>query len=144
MKSTPVITNALVPALGRFLLAAIFLVSGIGKALAPSATIGYIESLGLPAPMLGYVGALSLELLASLFLMLGYRTRLVAVLLAGYSVITAIIFHHALGDQNQMFHFLKNMAMAGGLLQVVAYGAGAWSLDSRAQESAEGAVRSLR
>ena len=59
------------------------------------------------------------------------KLTLVAALLAVYSIITALIFHHALGDQNQMFHFLKNLAMAGGLLQVAAFGAGPLSLDAR-------------
>ncbi|MCM3605466.1 DoxX family protein [Cupriavidus pauculus] len=112
-------------------MAAIFLVSGVGKLAAPAATMGYIASVGLPAPALGLIGALILELAGAALLAAGYKTRLVALLLAGYAVVTALIFHHALGDQNQMFHFLKNLAMAGGLLQVVAFGAGAFSLDNR-------------
>lgn len=119
------------PFIGRILIATIFLVSGFGKLMAPGATMGYISSLGLPAPLLGYVGALALELAGSVLLIAGYRTRLVAGLLTAYAVATALIFHHALGDQNQMFHFLKNLAMAGGLLQVVFYGAGAFSIDNR-------------
>ncbi|MNT93096.1 Inner membrane protein YqjF [compost metagenome] len=63
-------------------------------------------------------------------MIVGYKTRLVALLLAAYAVVTALIFHHALADQNQMFHFLKNLAMAGGLLQVVAFGPGPFSLDN--------------
>lgn len=120
-----------VPAIGRTLIAAIFLISGFGKLMAPGATMAYIGSLGLPAPALGLIGALVLELAGAALLVLGYKTRLVALLLAAYAVVTALIFHHALADQNQMFHFLKNLAMAGGLLQVVAFGAGAFSLDNR-------------
>lgn len=120
-----------VPAIGRTLIAAIFLISGLGKLMAPGATMAYIGSLGLPAPALGLIGALVLELAGAALLVLGYKTRLVALLLAAYAVVTALIFHHALADQNQMFHFLKNLAMAGGLLQVVAFGAGAFSLDNR-------------
>nr|WP_280519624.1 DoxX family protein [Cupriavidus pauculus] len=123
--------RTVVPAVGRILMAAIFLVSGIGKLAAPAATMGYIASVGLPAPALGLIGALILELAGAALLAAGYKTRLVALLLAGYAAVTALIFHHALGDQNQMFHFLKNLAMAGGLLQVVAFGAGAFSLDNR-------------
>lgn len=81
-----------------------------------------------------------LELVGSVLLGLGYRTRLVAALLAAYAVATALIFHHALADQNQLFHFLKNLAMAGGLLQVVAFGAGAFSLDNRRAPVATAAV----
>ncbi|MFL9965979.1 DoxX family protein [Paraburkholderia sediminicola] len=107
-----------------------FLVSGFGKLMAPGLIIGYIASLGLPAPMLDYLGSMTLELIASVLLVVGYRTRFIAALLAVYSIVTALIFHHALGDQNQMFHFLNNLAMAGGLLQVVAFGAGAYSIDN--------------
>ena len=102
---------------------------------APGATQGYIASVGLPAPLLSYLGALAIELGGGLMLVLGYRTRLAALGLAAFSVISAFVFHHALGDQNQMFHFLKNIAMAGGLLQVVAFGPGAFSIDSRRQAS---------
>lgn len=123
--------RSIVPAIGRILIAAIFLISGLGKLMAPGATMAYIGSLGLPAPALGLIGALVLELAGAALLLLGYKTRLVALLLAAYAVVTALIFHHALADQNQMFHFLKNLAMAGGLLQVVAFGAGAFSLDNR-------------
>ncbi len=125
------LTHPAIPAIGRTLIAAIFLISGIGKLMAPGATMAYIGSLGLPAPALGLLGALVLELAGAVLLVVGYRTRLVALLLAAYAVVTALIFHHALADQNQMFHFLKNVAMAGGLLQVVAFGAGAFSLDNR-------------
>lgn len=131
MNSTSANSNQTLPLIGRILIAAIFLVSGFSKLTAPGATIGYIASLGMPAPLLGYLGSMTLELVGSVLLIVGYRTRLVAVLLAAYSIITALIFHHALGDQNQMFHFLKNVAMAGGLIQVVAFGAGAFSFDNR-------------
>ncbi len=119
------------PAIGRVLLAAIFIFSGIGKALAPAGTIGYIESVGLPFATLALVGAVAIELGGGVMLALGIKTRLVAAALAAFSVLTALVFHNALGDQNQLIHFLKNIAMAGGLLQVVAFGAGAYSVDAR-------------
>ena len=131
MNATSANSYPTLPLIGRILIAAIFLVSGFSKLTAPAATIGYIGSLGLPVPLVGYLGSMILELVGSVLLVIGYRTRLVAVLLAVYSIVTALIFHHALGDQNQMFHFLKNVAMAGGLIQVAAYGAGAFSFDSR-------------
>lgn len=121
-----------VPAIGRVLLAAIFIFSGIGKALAPSGTIGYIESAGLPFATLGLVAAIAIELGGGVMLALGVKTRLVAALLAAFSVVTALVFHNALGDQNQLIHFMKNIALAGGLLQVVAFGAGAYSVDAAA------------
>ncbi|WP_423761588.1 DoxX family protein [Burkholderia sp. NLJ2] len=124
------ITQAL-PLVGRVLIALLFLISGLGKLAAPGATIGYIASLGLPAPVLGFLGALILELAGGVLLVVGYRVRPVAALLVVYSVATALIFHHALSDQNQLFHFFKDVAIAGGLLQIVANGAGAFSIDRR-------------
>lgn len=123
--------NSVLPFVGRILLAAIFIVSSLGKIAAPEATQGYIASVGLPAPLLGYLAAVAIELGGGLLLLAGYRTRAVALGLAVFSIVSALIFHHALGDQNQLFHFLKNLAMAGGLIQVVAFGAGAFSIDNR-------------
>ena len=124
--------QSIVPAIGRVLLAAIFIFSGIGKALAPAGTIGYIESAGLPFATLGLIAAIAIELGGGVMLALGIKARLVALGLAIFSVVTALVFHHALGDQNQLIHFMKNIAMAGGLLQVVAFGAGAYSVDAAA------------
>ena len=124
-------TTSSLPAIGRLLLAAIFLLSGVGKIAAPDATIGYIAAMGLPLPTLGYIVAIAVEIGGGLALVLGFQTRIVALALALFSVVTGLIFHHAIGDQNQMIHLLKNFAMAGGLLQVVAFGAGAYSLDNR-------------
>lgn len=124
------LNQSAVPAIGRVLLAAIFIFSGIGKALAPEGTIGYIESVGLPFATLALAAAVAIELGGGVMLALGIKTRLVAAALAAFSVVTALVFHNALGDQNQLIHFLKNIAMAGGLLQVVAFGAGAYSVDS--------------
>jgi len=93
--------------------------------------IGYIGSVGLPFPELALAAAIAVEILGGAALIAGYRTRLIAGLLAVFSVVTALIFHSALADQNQFIHFFKNIAMAGGLLQVVAFGAGRFSLDAR-------------
>lgn len=123
--------QSILPATGRVLLAAIFVMSGVGKLMAPAATIGYIQSAGLPFASAALVAAIAVELGGGLMLALGIKTRLVAIGLALFSVITGLAFHSAIGDQNQMIHLLKNFAMAGGLLQVVAFGAGAYSLDQR-------------
>ena len=122
---------AAVPAVGRILMSAIFLVSGAGKLAAPAATLAQIEAVGLPLPPAAYAAATLVEIVGGLLLIAGYRTRLVALALAVFSVATAVTFHAAFGDQNQMVHFLKNLAMAGGLLQVAAFGAGPLSLDAR-------------
>ena len=127
--------SGVVPFVGRILVAAIFILSGLGKIGAPAATQGYIAAMGMPAPLLAYIGAVVVELGGGLLLLAGYRTKLVAAALAAFSIVTAFIFHHALADQNQMIHFLKNFAMAGGLLQFVAYGAGRISVDGRVASS---------
>jgi putative oxidoreductase len=128
-------SNSVLPLVGRLLLAAIFLVSAFGKLTAPGPTQGFIASVGLPMPVLSYMAAVIIELGGGLMLLTGYRTRLAATVLAAFSVISALVFHHALGDQNQLFHFLKNLAMAGGLVQVIAFGAGSFSFDNRPQVS---------
>lgn len=118
-----------ISALGRVGLALIFLLSGIGKLTAPEATQGYIASMGLPFPQGAYWAAVLVELLGGVALALGLRAHVVAAVLAVFSVATALVFHAQFADQNQMIHFLKNIAMAGGLLQVVAFGGGSFSLD---------------
>jgi putative oxidoreductase len=123
-------TSGAVPLAGRIGIAAIFILSGLSKLSAPAATIGYIQSAGLPLPQLGYAIAVLVELVGASALILGYRTRQVAGVLAAFSIATALAFHAALGDQNQFIHFFKNVAIAGGLLNVMAFGGGAWSLDA--------------
>jgi putative oxidoreductase len=133
--TTPSTTSRFVPAFGRLLMGTIFLASGLGKLAAPAATLGYIESAGLPLPVAALAASIVVEVGGSLLLIAGYRTRLVALVLAVFSVVTAFAFHTAFADQNQMIHFLKNLAMAGGLLQVVTFGAGSLSLDNRADRA---------
>lgn len=124
-------TPSSLPAIGRLMMSVIFLLSGVGKIAAPEMTIGYIASMGLPFATLGMILAVIIEIGGGLLLAFGFQTRATALVLAIFSVATGLVFHHAIGDQNQMIHLLKNVAMAGGLLQVVAFGAGAFSLDSR-------------
>ena len=92
-------------------------------------TLGYIASAGLPLPLIGYLIAIGVELGGGMLLVVGYQTRIVAIVMTIFTIATAVSFHHDFADQNQMIHFLKNVAMAGGLLQVVAFGAGAFSID---------------
>lgn len=125
------VITAAAPAVGRVMLSAIFLLSAASKLAAPSMTIGYIASVGLPLPEVAFGLAVVVELLGGLTLIAGLQTRLVALALAGFSIATALIFHNQLGDQNQFIHFFKNVAMAGGLLQVAAFGGGRFSLDAR-------------
>ncbi|UTY59575.1 DoxX family protein [Massilia sp. erpn] len=125
------LNTAVLPLAGRLLMALIFVFSAIGKISAPAATMGYISAMGLPFPALGLAGAIGVELIGGLLLAFGYQTRIVALGLAAFSVVTAVLFHGAIGDQNQLIHLLKNLAMAGGLLQIAAFGPGNLSLDAR-------------
>ena len=120
-----------VAAFGRLLLAAIFLISGVGKILAPAMTQGYIAAAGLPLPLVAYLIAIAVEVGGSILLILGFQTKLAALALAIFSVAAAVGFHHDFADQNQLIHFFKNIAMAGGLLQLAAFGPGALSIDAR-------------
>jgi putative oxidoreductase len=117
-------------AVGRVLLAALFLLSGFAKLSGPAATIAYIESSGMPFPKLAYLGALAVELGLASLLVLDVRTRLVAVLMAAFTVVTAVMFHSSLGDQGQFVNFFKNISIAGGLLQIAAFGEGMLSIDA--------------
>lgn len=136
MKTATNNNTALFSAAGRILLATIFIFSALGKIAAPAATIGYIQSSGLPLATLGFALAVAVELGGGLLLVLGVKTRWVAAALAAFSVVTGLAFHNEVGDQNQLIHLLKNFAMAGGLLQVVAFGAGAFSIDARTSRPA--------
>ena len=118
-----------VAAAARVLLAALFLVSGVEKVFAPAMIEGYIASAGLPFPSLVYAITVVIEVGAGALLLVGFRARLMAGVLAAFTVAAALIFHRALGDPNQFVHFMKNLAIAGGLLHVAAVGAGAFSLD---------------
>jgi putative oxidoreductase len=116
---------------GRVLLATIFVLSGLGKVADPSGTIAYISAAELPLPQLAYAGAVAVELGGGIALILGYRTRIVAAALALFALLTAVTFHSDLADQNQFIQFFKNIAIAGGLLQLAGSGGGRLSLDAR-------------
>ena len=115
---------------GRILLASIFLISGLGKIGSYSATAGYMDTTGIPGELLPVV--IAFEVLAAIALVVGWRTRLTAFLLAGFTLLSGLVFHSNFADQMQMIMFLKNVAIAGGLLILVANGAGRLSLDRRA------------
>jgi putative oxidoreductase len=114
---------------GRVLISAIFLVAGLNKVTGYAGTQAYMESMGVPGALLPLV--IVLEVFGALAIIAGWRTRVVAFLLAGFSVVSALLFHGALGDPTQFILFMKNLAMAGGFLFLVARGAGEWSLDAR-------------
>jgi len=121
---------------GRVLIASLFLITGIGKITGYAGTQAYMASQGVPGALLPLV--IALEVGGGLAIVLGWHTRLVAALLAGFSIAAALIFH-AGGDMTQQLMLMKNFAIAGGFLFLVARGAGEWSLDARtAARSAPG------
>ena len=128
------------PFAGRLLIGLPFAMSGLGKLGSYAATTGLIGAVGLPFPLVAFAVAVVVELGGGLLLIAGYQARAVALALAVFSVATAIAFHSNFADQNQMIHFLKNVMMAGGLLQIAAFGAGALRLDTRASNAVPHAV----
>jgi putative oxidoreductase len=133
-------TQNLTELTGRILLAAIFLIAGINKVGGYAGTQGYMEAMGVPGVLLPLV--IAFEVVGAIAIIVGWRTRLFAFLLAGFSLLSALLFHRALGDQTQFILFMKNVAIAGGFLLLVARGAGGWSLDARrASPSAPGRER---
>lgn len=114
---------------GRTLIAAIFLISGIGKIAGYSGTAAWMESMGVPGALL--LPTIVLEIGGALAIVAGWQTKFVALALAGFSLIAGILFHGDFADQMQQIMFLKNVAIAGGFLFLAVNGAGAWSLDAR-------------
>ena len=119
------------PFAGRLLIGLPFAFSGFGKLAAAGATRQMIAAAGLPFPLLALAIAIAVELGGGLLLIAGYRVRVIASALAVFAIATALSFHTNFADQNQMIHFLKDVMIAGGLLQIVAFGAGALSIDNR-------------
>jgi len=116
---------------GRFFLSLIFIATGAGKmAEMGASTIAYMEAVGVPG-FLFWPSAL-FELLAGIAILIGYRTKFFAMLLAGFCVLTAVMFHADFSDQIQMILFMKNLAMAGGFMMLMRFGAGEFSMDNKA------------
>jgi putative oxidoreductase len=126
--------NRFGPLAGRILLALIFVIAGYGKITGFDGTVGYIASKGLPLPQLAAIGAIFVELGGGIMLIVGWKARWAAAAMLVFTAIAAIIFHNfwaAAADQaqDQTIHFMKNLAMMGGLLYVVVHGSGPFSLD---------------
>lgn len=122
--------------IGRLALAALFLPAGIGKLTGFEGTVGYIASVGLPFATLGAIIAAVVEIGGGVALILGYRVRIAALALAVFTVAASVIFHAywAVAPEQafmQQLLFNKNIAVTGGLLVLVAHGAGAFALDGR-------------
>ena len=115
--------------LGRVLMSAIFISAGYNKAISPSATMAMMGHYGLPLPGAAYAVTLIVELGFGIVFLIGFRARLTALVLAVWCIATAMVAHYHPGDTGQMIHFMKNVCMAGGFLQVAASGAGRFSVD---------------
>ena len=114
--------------IGRLLLSMIFIFSGFTKITGYAATQGYMESMGVPGMLLPLV--IAVELLSGIAILLGFKARLVAILMAGFSIVSALLFHQFWIDESQMNPFMKNIAMAGGFLMIFAHGPGSYSIDN--------------
>ncbi len=108
---------------------AIFIWAGYGKAMAPSATMAAFGHYGLPLPGVAYAIALLIEIGAGALFLVGFKARLTGLILAAWCIATAMVAHYHPGNRDAMIHFMKNVCMAGGFLQVVAFGAGRFSVD---------------
>ena len=125
----------------RLLLVALFLPAGIGKLTGFEGTVGYIASVGLPLPTAGAALALVVEIVGSVALLLGWHTRAASLVLAAFTLVASYFFHafwSVPADQVMVTQllFYKNVAVAGGLLALVASGAGGWSIDARREPAA--------
>lgn len=138
----PVTPNvAILTLFGRICLTAIYLLSGFGKVMDPSGTQGYMASKGMPMIPFLFVVAIIFELVGGLSVLLGIKARWGATMLIVFTLTAGIIFHNfwAVPEaemQGQMIHFLKNLAMIGGLMFVAGFGPGPLSFDARRGERA--------
>ncbi|MFL0800188.1 MAG: DoxX family protein [Agarilytica sp.] len=121
--------TASIDLLGRIGLAAIFALAGINKIQYFDGNAQYMASAGLPEFLLPAV--IIFELVGAIFILMGFQLRTTAIALAGFSVVTAFMFHYNLADQIQFIMFFKNIAIAGGFLVLAAHGAGRFSVDAR-------------
>ena len=115
--------------LGRLLMSAIFIQGGFHKAMAPTAMMALMTKLNMPMVGAGYVLTVAVELLGGIAFLIGFRPRLMALVLAAWCIATGLAVHYHPGDTQQMIHFMKNVCMAGGFLQIVAFGAGRFALN---------------
>lgn len=113
--------------LGRILISSIFIYAGYTKLMGIEGTQGYMESAGVPGVLVYSV--IALELVGGILILLGWFTRVIAFLLAGFCILAAVIFHNNFSDTIQLILFLKNLGLAGGFLFLVAFGPGKLSID---------------
>jgi len=115
--------------IGRIFLSALFLINGISKILYYEGTLEYMENFNVPGYLL--IPAIIIEILFPILLIIGYKTRLSAIVLSLFTILLAVIFHTDFSNQMQLTAFLKNFAIAGGFLIIFVRGAGKYSIDHK-------------
>lgn len=120
--------NNLAALAGRILVALIFLQSGVEKFVHYSGTLGYMTRAGLPFPQVLLVASGIVETACALALIIGWKARPAALVLVAWMIPVTLIFHNPAAGQDAMIHFMKNVAITGGLLMLFAFGPGAWSV----------------
>jgi len=123
------VINTLSGPVGRLLISLMFLMSGLNKIGNYSNTSGWMESMGVSSSFLPLV--ITLEILAAVAIIIGWKTKIAAFLLAGFCIISGIIFHSDFSNQLEIIMFMKNIAIAGGFLFLVVNGPGKFSIDNR-------------
>ncbi|MGP6086199.1 DoxX family protein [Antarctobacter jejuensis] len=113
--------------IARLLLGALFVMAGIGKLGDVQGFAGYMASGGIPAGLAWPV--ILFEIVGGIALIVGFQTRIAALALGIFSLVSGVMYHYVPSDQMQMTMFLKNLALTGGYLALAIAGAGAWSLD---------------
>ena len=129
-------TQDVIALVGRILIAYLFIPAGFGKLMGFAGTVGYVASSGLPLPQVGAALAILVELGVGIAFLLGFKTRIAAIVLAVFTVMAAVFFHKYWSAPDamkmmQQINFNKNIAIAGGLLAFAAFGPGRLSVDKR-------------
>ena len=125
--------STFVAPIGRLFLAMMFLMAGLSKIGNYAGTQGYMEAMGVPGALLPLV--IALEALGGLAIILGWQTKIASLALAGFSVVSAVMFHNDFSNQAEMSSFMKNITIAGGFLLLIAHGPGAYALDNRVKST---------
>ena len=125
----------IVELIGRIFLSVLFLIEGIGKLFTQEQVITYMEDYGVPGIL--FIPAVIVEILFPLLLIVGYKTRLAALVMTLFTLTVAIIFHTDFSDGMQLIFFLKDLAIAGGFMIIIAYGSNKFSLDHFLKTKAE-------
>lgn len=128
MNSMKKYLNKILPLVARLSMSAVFILAGIGKIQDSSGTVQYMAAYGIPAPDVLMVIALIVEIVGGLSLLLGFKAKWGAGILALYLLVVTLTLHTAFSDQMQVTQFLKNTAILGGLLMVIQYGSGPFSI----------------